>query len=287
MNQLKYAVHAYAWTNRWREKDESLVDHAAKLDFDTIEIPLMDIDEMRSGEIRKRLEKNKIGAVTSTALSLETDITSDDPGVRKKGLAYLKRCIDLTAEMGGTFFTGVIYSAIGRKIERFPDASHYRKSAEALADAARYAQKYSLTLGLEPVNRYETFLLNTADQALDLRKQIGEPNVAVHLDAYHMNIEESGFYEPVKKAAPHLCHFHLSESHRGTPGTGTVDWEAVFRGLHDGGYAGLVGLESFIEVADSMRAATCVWRKMAPSSDELLTKGLAFLKGVEKRVYAR
>ncbi|MBL8992998.1 MAG: sugar phosphate isomerase/epimerase, partial [Spirochaetia bacterium] len=167
----------------------------------------------------------------------------------------------------------------------FPEASHYQKSAEALAEAARYAQKFSLTLGLEPVNRYETFLINTADQALDLRKQIGEPNVAVHLDAYHMNIEEKGFYEPVKNAAPNLCHFHMSESHRGTPGTGTVDWEAVYQGLCDGGYTGLVGLESFIEVADSMRAATCVWRKMAPSSDDLLTKGLAFLKGVEKKVY--
>lgn len=285
MNKLKYAVHAYAWTNRWREKDESLVDHAAGLGFDTIEIPLMDLDEMRSGEIKKRLEKNKIGSVTSTALSLETDITSDDAAVRKKGIAYLKRCVDLTAEMGGTCFTGVIYSAIGRKIDRFPEASHYQKSAEALGEAARYAQKYSLTLGLEPVNRYETFLLNTSAQALELRRQIGEPNVAVHLDAYHMNIEENGFYEAVKNAAPHLCHFHLSESHRGTPGTGTVDWEAVFRGLRDGGYRGLVGLESFIEVADSMRAATCVWRKMASSSDELLTQGLAFLKKLERNVY--
>jgi D-psicose/D-tagatose/L-ribulose 3-epimerase len=285
MPRLQYAVHAYAWTNRWTAKDESLIDHSKELGFDVIEIPLMDLDEIHPASIRARLSKNELGVVTSTALPLDADITSDDPAIRESGLAYLKACIDRTSDMGGKVFTGVIYSAIGRKIDGFPTEAHYTWAAEALAKAARHGAKAGVTLGIEPVNRYETFLVNTAQQALDLKRRAGEANIAVHLDAYHMNIEENGFYEPVRAAAPELCHFHMSESHRGTPGTGTVDWQAIYRGLHDGGYTGLVGLESFIEVADSMRAATCVWRKMAPSSDELLTRGLAFLKAMEKKVF--
>jgi D-psicose/D-tagatose/L-ribulose 3-epimerase len=100
-----------------------------------------------------------------------------------------------------------------------------------------------------------------------------------------MNIEENNFYDPTKKAAPYLCHYHLSESHRGTPGKGTVNWHEIYRALGEANYTGVVGLESFIDVAESMRAATCVWRPMAVSSDALLTEGLRYLKGLETQYY--
>ena len=114
---------------------------------------------------------------------------------------------------------------------------------------------------------------------------IGEPNVGIHLDAYHMNIEEEGFYGPTIKAAPLLRHYHLSESHRGIPGHGTVDWDGIYRALGESNYRGIVGLESFIEVSPAMQAATCIWRTMAPSSDVLLREGLKFLKSLEAKYY--
>jgi D-psicose/D-tagatose/L-ribulose 3-epimerase len=137
--------------------------------------------------------------------------------------------------------------------------------------------------GIEPVNRYESFLVNTAAQGRELMELVGEPNVGVHLDAYHMNIEENDFRSPVELVAGDLVHFHLSESHRGIPGRGTVDWEAIMGALVDAGYDGYVGLESFAEVSDAMRGATCVWRELAPSSDELVREGLAYLKGLAAR----
>ena len=118
------------------------------------------------------------------------------------------------------------------------------------------------------------------DQALELMELVGEPNVGVHLDAYHMNIEEDDFRGPVERAAPSLVHFHLSESHRGIPGRGTVDWEAIMGALKSAGYDGYVGLESFVEVSNAMRGATCSWRDLAPSSDELVREGLAYLKSL-------
>jgi D-psicose/D-tagatose/L-ribulose 3-epimerase len=285
MSALRYAVHAYAWTPSWSNATLDIIDRAKRLGFDLIEIPLMEVEKVDPPAIRKRLEAVGLRVCTSTACSERNDLTGDDESTRRRGVEYLTRCVQATAEMGAKCFTGVTYSAIGQRIDGFPDERHWQRAAEGLRQVARRAASVGITVGIEPINRYETFLVNTCDQALRLREMIGEPNVAVHLDAYHMNIEENNFHEPTRKAAPHLCHFHLSESHRGTPGTGTVDWDGIFRALAESGYRGTVGMESFCETSDAMRAATCVWRKLAPSSDELLRNGLEFLKAVEAKYY--
>jgi D-psicose/D-tagatose/L-ribulose 3-epimerase len=166
-----------------------------------------------------------------------------------------------------------------------PDERYWERSAQALKHLAKLAQDFGVVLGIEPINRYESFLINTCEQAFKLKEMIDEPNIAIHLDAYHMNIEEEDFYGPTNRAASHLCHYHLSESHRGTPGTGTVDWDGIYRALGEANYTGLVGLESFAEVSEAMRAATCIWRPLASSSDHLLTEGLRFLKDLEAKYY--
>ena len=175
--------------------------------------------------IRERADRAGIGLLTSVVCPEDADPSSEEDAVRERGLDFLKRCIDATADMG--------------------------------ADVIRVAKHL-------------------------VGQRIAEPNVGIHLDAYHMNIEENEFRAPVVLVAEHILHFHLSESHRGIPGRGTVDWEAIMSALGDAGYAGHVGLESFAEVSDAMRGATCIWRDLAPSSDELVSEGLAFLKGLER-----
>jgi len=282
---LRYAVHAYAWTNSWSNDTLDIIDKAKALGFDLVEVPLMEIDKVDAAAIKARANDVGIALCTSTACSEATDPTGEDDAVRKAGSDYLKQCIKATAEMGGTVFTGVTYSAIGRKITGRPGEAYWERAAGVMKDAARYAQDHGVTLGIEAINRYETFLINTTDQALALMQRIDEPNVRVHLDAYHMNIEECDFYGPTKKAAPHLCHFHLSESHRGTPGTGVVDWDGIYKALGETKYDGIVGLESFESVSPAMAAATCMWRSLADSSDQLLRDGLAYLKTLESKHY--
>lgn len=281
----RYAAHAYSWVTSWSNKSLHLIDHCKELGLDLIEIPLMEIEKVDPEAIKERLDAVGIGVVASTALNNATDITSNDLEVRRRGLEYLKECVEKTHVMGGEVLSGVIYSAIGRKLSGKPERKHWEWSAEALKEVAQFAQKVNLKLGIEPVNRYETFLINTAEQALRLIEMIAEPNVGVHLDAYHMNIEENEFYESTKTACHLLCHYHLSESHRGIPGTGTVNWKGIYRALSECNYQGVVGLESFIEVSDAMREATCIWRELAPSSDELISRGLKFLKGLEQECY--
>lgn len=286
MKPLRYAVHAYAWTNSWSNATLDLIDRARSLGFDLVEVPLMEIDKVDAAAIKARAASVGMGLCTSTACSEATDPTADDAEVRAAGLDYLRKCIQATADMGGTVFTGVTYSAIGRKITGRPGEEYWDRAADVLREAARFASNLGVTVGIEAINRYETFLINTAEQALALRERIGEPNVQVHLDAYHMNIEEKDFYSPTKSAVPHLCHFHLSESHRGTPGTGTVDWDGIYRALGESNYTGIVGLESFESVSPAMAAATCMWRSLAESSDQLLGDGLKYLKDLEAKYYA-
>jgi len=281
--RLHYAVHAYAWTPSWNNQHLDLIDRAQSLGFDLLEVPLMEIELVDPRAIRERANAAGLGLCTSTACSLDTDPTAEDAATRRRGIAYLKRCVKTTAAMGATVFTGVTYSAIGRRLEGFPQEVHWDRAAKALKEAARVARDHGVTIGIEPINRYESFLVNTADQALDLVKRVDEPNVRVHLDAYHMNIEETGFYAPTKKAAGKLCHFHLSESHRGTVGRGLVDWNGIYRALAESDYRGIVGLESFVEPSPAMAAATCIWRRLAKSTDASLREGLAYLKSLEKK----
>ena len=285
MGKLEYAVHAYAWTPSWSNDSLDLIDRAKSLGFDIIEVPLMELEAVDPQKIRERLEQTGMGVCTSTACSEENDLTGEDETTRRNGLEYLEGCVRATAAMGATCFTGVVYSAIGRKIDGIPGEEYWDRAAAGLKAVAKMASDLGITVGLEPINRYETFLVNTCEQAYKLKDMIDEPNIGIHLDAYHMNIEEKDFYEPTKKAIPDLCHYHLSESHRGTPGTGTVDWEEIYRALGEADFRGMVGLESFAEVAEAMRAATCIWRQLAPSSDELLKDGLSYLKSLEARYY--
>jgi D-psicose/D-tagatose/L-ribulose 3-epimerase len=280
---MKYAVHAYAWTSSWSNADLGLIDHAASFGLDAFEVPLMELEAVDPAAIRERAAGAGVEVLTSVVCPEDADPSSEDERVRAAGLRFLERCVDATAEMGATVFTGVTYSALGRSLDRRPERADMERAADVLRSAARYAAERGVTVGIEPVNRYESFLVNTAAQARELMELVGEPNVGVHLDAYHMNIEEDDFRSPVELVAGDLVHFHLSESHRGIPGRGTVDWEAIMDALGDAGYGGFVGLESFAEVSDAMRAATCVWRDLAPGSDELVREGLAYLKGLAAR----
>lgn len=280
---MKLGIHAMAWTPHWSDNSLPLIDRVAALGLDFIEIPLMGIDDVHSGPVRERVQAAGIDVVTSTVLSETTDITSSDPAVRDAGVEYLRRCIDVTAEMGAPQFSGVVYAWHGKRPPERPGQQEWEWSAGCLRQVADYAAQMRVVLGLEPVNRYESPLINTCEQALALADMIGAPNVKIHLDTYHMNIEEKSWEAPVKLAGDRLCHFHLCENDRGIPGTGLVDWEELFAALGDLHYDGYAGLESFIDVSGDMVAGTCVWRDLAPSGDVLVSQGTAFLRDLARR----
>lgn len=277
---MKLGIHAYAWCSQWSNDTLPLIDRVASLGLDFIEIPLMCLETFDAAAVRERLETAGIGAVTSTVLLEGTDITSDDPAVRAQGVDYLTACVEATHAIGATSFSGVIFAQHTRTLSWRPEARHWDYSADSLREVARRAEELGVTIGIEPVNRYETFLINTCEQALELKERIGTGNVRIHLDTYHMNIEEKSFYEATRRAGNDLVHYHLCENDRGIPGTGLVDWDGIFRGLAEIGYTGNAALESFVDCTENMN--TWVWRQLAPDGDTLLREGVDFIRGKQR-----
>jgi D-psicose/D-tagatose/L-ribulose 3-epimerase len=278
---MKLGIHAYAWCSQWSNDTLDLIDRVKNLGLDFIELPLMCLDTFDCVAIRARLQQTDLDVCTSTVLLAGTDVTSDDASTRRRGIEYLKACVNATSEVGATNLSGVIYAEFAKPAKTRPTERDWEHSAQALQEVARYAQDFGVQIGLEPVNRYETSLINTCDQAKSLQQRIGEPNVKIHLDTYHMNIEEKSFYEATRAAGADLIHYHLCENDRGIPGTGLVDWDGVFRGLAEIDYHGYAALESFVDVTDNMN--TWVWRQLAPDGDTLVREGVQFLRSLQAK----
>jgi len=190
----------------------------------------------------------------------------------------LKGAVDVSADLGSNALSGAIYTNLGTLTGEPPSDEEVETVVRVLKRVAHYAADRDLQLGIEPVNRYESYLINLAEQVGDILNRIDEPNVFAHLDTYHMNIEEKGFYEPIVGLGDKLKYIHLSESDRGTPGTGNVHWDEVFRGLHDIGYDGHLVMESFAAINKDIAGATAIWRDVVGDPEALIRDGLSFLR---------
>ena len=279
---VKFGVHLYLWTEKFDESAIPLIRKAKKMGFNGVEIPLRNLELINVEKTRRELKNQKMECLGSVALSLGHDLTSDDEETRRRGIEWMKRCVEITSELGGDTLCGVIYTAWGKITGKSRTETEWRRSVEALREISRFAQEYDVTLGIEPINRFETYFLNTAADAVKLAKDVGESNVKVHLDTFHMNIEEKNFYDPIKQTGDMLWHMHCCENDRGIPGTGHVNWDEVFQALSEIDYDRWLVVESFTPEMKEIAASTAIWRKIAPSADAIATEGLAFLKDKAK-----
>ena len=174
MNVMKLGIHAYAWCSQWSNETLDLIDRVKDFGMDFIEIPLMCLETFDAATVKQRLLSVGLEAVTSTVLLGDTDITSDDADIRAKGVEYLKACVRATSDIGGKSFSGVIYSQHVKPAVKRPGEQAWQYSAECLGQVAQLAGDLGLVIALEPVNRYETYLVNTCEQALKLKEMIGE-----------------------------------------------------------------------------------------------------------------
>jgi len=285
---VKWAIHSLLWTERFDADPEPVVKKAKAFGFEGIEfyVPPSQIDSFDKERVRKALQSAGIGCIGCTCLDKETDPTSPDQAVRRRGVEHLEKTAKLLSDLGGNLVTGVTYGAWGKLTGTGPTEEEWKHSAGSLRDACRLVKDMGVTFGVEPANRFETYFVNTAADAVKFVKEVGEPNVGVHLDTFHMNIEEKNQFDPIINAGELLCHFHCCENDRGIAGSGHIDWDAVFRALSQIKYDKWITLESFTQDIKSVAASTAIWRQIAPSADALASQGLEFLKSMEKK-YAK
>ncbi|MBA3616424.1 MAG: sugar phosphate isomerase/epimerase [Actinomycetota bacterium] len=274
-----FGAHAFIWAGEWtKEGAERVISGAAEAGLDFVEIPLLDPGSMEVEHTRSMLDHYDLGCSCSLGLPLEFHLPSDPEGA----LRFLEGAVEATAALGSPVLTGCLYTHVGTLTGKPPETAELKAVAHILGRIARHAAEYGVELGIEAINRYETYLVNLASQAEELLDRIDEPNVFVHLDTYHMNIEEKGFYEPIVSLGSRLGYIHLSESDRGTPGTANVHWDEVFRGLRDIDYGGALAMESFAAVNEDLIGATALWRDVVGDPDTLVRDGLAFLRAKGK-----
>lgn len=277
---MKFGVSTWLWTSPFSTETVALFPKIKRMGFDFVEIPIEDPALIDGAKVRKALAEHGLTPVSCGAWGPSRDLTSDDPKPRENSFEYIKRSFDLTNELGGKFLAGPMYSAVGkarlvpppqRKIE-------WQRAVENVRKVAEMAAAQNLKLAIEPLNRFETDLVNTAEDVMRLIKDINHPAAEVMLDSFHMTIEERDLEQAIKSVGKKLLHVQVSENYRGTPGTGQTRWDSFKRGLDAVGYQGGVAIESFTPEIKELAGAVCFWRPMAASQDGFASEGLAHLK---------
>ena len=268
-------AHTFIWADDWtHEGAERAIGEAARAGLDAVEVALLRPDEIDVERSRALAEAAGIELTCSLGLP-EHATLPDRPAAAER---FLRGALDVAHALGSPCLTGVTYATIGRLSGSPPREDEYAALAAALAPVARHAAGLGMGLGMEPCNRYETHLLNTGRQCLELIERIGEPNVFVHFDTYHMNIEEKCCREAIVAAGDRCRYIHLSESDRGVPGSGQVDWDGIFAGLAEIGFRGHMVVESFVHLHPDIARALAVWRPVAAGAEEVVADGFPFLR---------
>ena len=278
-------VHALVWTGGWSpDEAEVAISSTAAAGFDIIEIPALDPARIDISDTAARLRAHGLAAAISLGLAPESDINSEDADRIALGRRTLLDALAVARGLQASYVGGVIFSAMTKYSGPTTDQAR-RNSASVIRELAQEAARDDITIGLEFVNRYESNLLNTVQQTLDYMDLVDEPNLVVHADVYHMNIEENGFRAPLLLCADRLGYVHIGESNRGYLGQGTIDFDEAFGALADIDYTGPMTFESFSSaVVDPQLSTTlAVWRNLWSDGMDLATHARDFIaSGMER-----
>lgn len=281
LKNIKFGASTWLWASPFTtETIEELFPKISQLGFDVVEIAvedptLIDLKKVKSGLDRYNLDVTICGAFGSSR-----DLTNESVEVQKNGLSYIEDCLDICEELGVSFFAGPMYSAVGKARMLPPEQrkAEWDLAVKNLRTVCEMAEKRGLKIALEPLNRFESDLVNTTDDALRMVKDINHSAAKVMIDSFHMSIEERDVESAIKAAGDELIHVQVSENYRGAPGTGQTPWDAYKRGLEAINYQGVVSIESFTTQNVELAGAVCFWTPKADTQDDFAKDGLQFLK---------
>jgi D-psicose/D-tagatose/L-ribulose 3-epimerase len=280
---MRFGANTFIWASPFSTAAHlSLLDRVARLGFDVIEVAFEDPTLIDLDALAGRAADVGLGVLVCGAYGPGRNLVSADPAERAATAAYVRALIDAAARLGSPVIGGPAYGAVGKTPAADPAARQRERdlAAAELRPLADYAGERGVRLALEPLNRFETDLINVVEQGLALCEAVGSPYIGLHLDTFHMHLEERDSGAAIRAAGDRLFHFHACENDRGAPGRGQVAWPAIAAALTDVGYAGPVVIESFTPEVKSIARAVCIWRELASSQDELAGEGLAFLKSL-------
>lgn len=275
---MKFGMNLLLWTAGVTEAHYPLFARLKELGFDGVEIPLFVDAPQGFRALARQLDSHGLQCTTVCVCTTDTDPISPEAHVRRAALAHLKQRIDWSAELGAQVLCGPFHSALGNLRGRGRTAEEWGRCVETLTAATEYAAQAGISLSVEPLNRFEVYFLNTAADAHSLARAVDHPRLGYLYDTFHANIEEEDIYRSIVETASSINHVHISENHRGVPGSGHVRWEETFRALRDAGYDGWLTIEAFGRALPELAAATCIWRDLFADADDVPRRGIEHLR---------
>lgn len=279
---MKFGVNAWVWVSPLTTDElRDLAPKVKMMGFDMLEIPiesLLDLDYKTGAKI---LQDYGLGVSVCAAMGPDRDLIHKEKKIQKNGMDYIRHCVNAANQLGAANLVGPIYSAVGRVWQQTADdrARDEELLVKNLTALGKYAREKGVVICVEPLNRFETSFINTAEQAIRIIDQVDLPSCKIMLDTFHMNIEEKSLGAAIRRTSKaRLAHVHACENDRGAPGSGNVTWGDVGQALRDIQYDGPVVIESFTSKVKSIARAAAIWRSFERSQDALAENGLEFLK---------
>lgn len=286
---MKYGVLSLLWTNKFSEKHLDLFDRLHRMGYDGLEIYLGFPEYLPIDGIKHKMKETGLRCTFAIGLDKDRNVASLDPGTRRRGVDFLKKLINIVEDLNGDVLCGIPYAAWGELSSkgRLPEELEY--SRQSMLEVADYARDHGVVLAIEPINRFEGYLINTSEEMLDFVKKVNHPNVKILLDTFQMNIEENDLCEAIKRTGEYLYHFHVCENHRGILGTGHIPWKNIFRALRDINYNRWLIYEAwstdvFISEFGEIPPKIAMWRRLITDIDQAAELSLKFLKEVERAI---
>jgi D-psicose/D-tagatose/L-ribulose 3-epimerase len=281
---FKFGVSSFIWSENFSKNDLNLIKTAKNLGFEVIDLLISHPEDFPVKEVREITKSIGIEPTTITVLNRGTNLIDPDIKIRKAGIEFLKKLIDINTAIGSKILGGVNYAAWGYLSGKPRTEDEWKMSIECMREVANYAKNNSeVVIAIEPVNRFETHFLNIAEDAVKYCREVGFDSIKVHLDSFHMIREELNFTKAVQACGKeYLAYVHVCENNRGIPGTGLVPWKEFFTALKSIGYSGPMVIESFDPSFEELNGLCAIWRKFAETGEALAVEGLKNLKNIEK-----
>ena len=280
---MKYGMNLLLWTGDVTDAHLPIMEMLKGVGYDGVELPMFAPDDAKFAALGKKLDGLGLGRTAVTIRGEADNPISPDASVRAKGIAATKAVLDSCAAVGAELLVGPYHSALGYFSGAGPTPDEWKWGVESMRNVAEHAGKVGVTLAVECLNRFETYLLNTHADAARFVREVDHPSCRIMYDTFHANIEEKGVTKAIESSADVLAHIHISENDRSTPGKGAIRWDETFDALHNVHYDGWLVVEAFGLALPEIAAATKIWRRMFPSEEQLARDALSFMKGHVKR----
>jgi len=279
---LQFGASTFVWASPFGTDTLDLIDKVKEFGFDLIEICVEQPETIDTRLVRARLNAVDLKPLVCGAFGPDRDMSAEYDAVRDNAATYLRQCVDIAHALGSPTVSGPMYAGVGATTMRTGEErrTQWDRAAATLRPVADYAAGLGVRLALEPLNRFETDLINTVEQALRFLDDLGRTNVGLLVDTFHMNIEEKDIPAAIRRAGSRLFEFHACANDRGTPGEDHLPWPAIAAALADVSYSGPIVIEAFTSKIKEIARAVSLWRPLAESEDALAANGLKHLRRI-------